>query len=270
MMAVVLGGGAGRRMRAPDPTAGLSPGQRDAADCGAKLLMPMGEGAPRPFLDFVLSSLADAGCTGVCLVVPPEHDVVRARYAPDRCARVPVHFAVQPAPTGTATAVLAAEPIVRGRPFLVVNGDNLYPGAAVSALIALDGGGLAAFPRASLWHESGFDAARVARFAVATVDGGGWLTGIDEKPPLAAVVAMAPEALVSMNLWRFDASIFAACRDVPQSPRGEFELTQAVALAVARGARLRVVVASGAVLDLTSRADIAGVSATLGLVETRL
>ena len=31
-----------------------------------------------------------------------------------------------------------------------------------------------------------------------------------------------------MNVWRFDARIFAACRDVPRSVRGEFELPEAV------------------------------------------
>ncbi len=257
-------------MRAPDAAPGLSAGQQAVADQGAKAMMPVGEGAARPFLDFVLSALADAGCTEVCLVVPPDHDVVRARYAPDRCARVRVHVAVQAEPAGTAVAMLAAGPIVGDRPFLVVNGDNLYPPAALAALVDLDGCGLAAFPRASLAHDSGFDLARIARFATVTADADGWLTGICEKPPVEDVARTAPDALISMNLWRFDASIFAACRDVPPSPRGEYELPLAVRLAVAQGARLRVLAARGAVLDLTSRADIAGVSRSLGGLEPRL
>ncbi len=70
-------------------------------------------------------------------------------------------------------------------------------------------------------------------------------------------------ALVSMNCWRFDERIFDACRDVPRSSRGEFELPQAVMLAVERGVRFRAVSASGAVLDLSRRGDAAELSRRL-------
>lgn len=269
-MAVVLARGAGRRMRAPDGAATLSEAQHAAADAGAKVMMPVGEGASRPFLDFALSALADAGCTEACLVVAPAHDEWRARYAPPRCARLRVHFAVQATPDGTAAAVLAAAPVVGDRPFLVVNGDNLYPREAVHALVGLDGCGLSAFTRASLVDESGFDVDRVARFATIDVDDGGWLSDMHEKPPARDVAASGPDALISMNLWRFDQAVLSACRDVPPSTRGEYELPDAVRLAVARGTRVRVLRARGAVLDLTSRADIGVVSQRLSGVEPRL
>ncbi|MGH9411728.1 MAG: hypothetical protein ACRD1V_20015 [Vicinamibacterales bacterium] len=60
-----------------------------------------------------------------------------------------------------------------------------------------------------------------------------------------------------MNLWRFDSRIFDACRDVPRSARGEFELPEAVGVAVARGVRFRVLPARGPVLDLSRRTDLA-------------
>lgn len=271
MIAVALARGAGRRMRQADPAAAdLSAAQRTAADAGAKVMMPVGDGATRPFLDYVLSALADAGCDEICLVVAPDHDALRERYGPQRTTRLRVHFVVQPEPNGTARAVLATAPIVGARPFLVANGDNLYPGGALRGLSDLDGPGVAAFTRASLIDESGFDLERVARFATLTADADGWLTGVREKPPVDDVAALPPETLISMNLWRFDAAIFQACRDVPASERGEYELPEAVRLAVSRGAHLRVVPARGAVLDLTSRGDIAGVSARLAHLEPRL
>ena len=49
------------------------------------------------------------------------------------------------------------------------------------------------------------------------------------------MTAAGPHAPVSMNLWRCDARIFPACLDVPPSPRGEFELPQAVQLAIDGG-----------------------------------
>ena len=70
-----------------------------------------------------------------------------------------------------------------------------------------------------------------------------------------------------MNCWRFDSRIFEACRDVARSRRGELELPEAVGLAVRRGVRFRALRASGAVLDLSRRADAADVSRRLaGLV----
>lgn len=269
MIAVVLARGAGRRMQMADAAAGLSAAQRAAADHGAKVMMPVGADASRPFLDYALSALADGGCTEVCLVVPPDHDALRAHYAAGRCSRLKVGFAVQPQPTGTAAAVLAAASVVGDRPFLVANGDNLYPPAAVAALAALDGCGLAGFTRASLLDESGFDLARVARFATLTADADGWLTAIREKPPVDDVAAAAG-AFISMNLWRFEPAIFAACRDASPSPRGEYELPDAVGLAMARGLRMRVIATGGAVLDLTSRSDVAAVSRRLAPVEARL
>jgi glucose-1-phosphate thymidylyltransferase len=71
-----------------------------------------------------------------------------------------------------------------------------------------------------------------------------------------------------MNIWRFDAEIFDACRDVAVSPRGERELPLAVALAITRGMRLTAIRMHTGVLDLSNRGDIAPVAALLGDRET--
>jgi len=80
-----------------------------------------------------------------------------------------------------------------------------------------------------------------------------------------------PDAPVSMNVWRFDRAIFRACRDVPPSPRGEFEIPLAVQYGVrVLGLRIRALPFQGSVLDLSSRGDIASVSARLRDVPVRL
>ena len=73
--AIVLAGGLGKRMRQRDDEAVLTEEQRRAADTGVKSLLPMGG---RPFLDYVLWSLADAGVTEVGLVVAPDHERLRS------------------------------------------------------------------------------------------------------------------------------------------------------------------------------------------------
>jgi glucose-1-phosphate thymidylyltransferase len=75
--------------------------------------------------------------------------------------------------------------------------------------------------------------------------------------------------LISMNCWRFDSRIFAACRDVPPSPRGELELPEAVGLAVRRGVTFTAVPARGPVLDLSRRSDTADVGRRLAGVVPR-
>jgi len=281
MRAVVLARGLGTRMRAPDPAARLSDGQRRAADAGSKAMIPV---HGRPFLDYVLSALADADIADVALVVAPEHDDIRDHYGEHPPTRVALDFVVQPEALGTANAVLATERWTAGAPFLAMNADNLYPVPALQALAALDEPGLPAFDRDDLVRSGNIPEDRVLAFALVDVDEDGYLTGIVEKPtdlpprtdlpptggsyrgPIERPVVSAFRRnlrFVSMNCWRFDSRIFDACRDVPRSARGELELPEAVALATRRGARFRAIPALGPVLDLSRRADAADVERRL-------
>jgi glucose-1-phosphate thymidylyltransferase len=248
-------------MREADAGAVLDEQQREAADAGLKAMMPI---AGRPFLDYVLSSLADAGIREVALVVAPDHEPIRRRYtqaAPP--TRLQVTFAVQREALGTANAVLAVEHWTDSRGFLVLNADNLYPADVLRGLVSLDEPGLPAFRRGDLVKNGNIKDSQVQAFALIELDGRGYLTRIVEKPPRDVLDAAGPQALLSMNCWRFDDRIFAACRDVPRSDRGEFELPQAVMLAVRRGIHFRAIPANGAVLDLSRRGDAAELSRRL-------
>lgn len=261
--AVVLAAGRGTRMRRPDPAARLTPGQAEAAGRGWKGLMPI---RGRPFLDYVLSVLADAGVEDVCLVVPKGDGGFRDRYAKAR-GRVRVALAEQVEPAGSADALLAAEAFAAGEDLLALNSDNLYPASAVRALVDLSGPGLPVFERETLLARSNFTRERVDAFAVLDVGPDGFLRGIVEKVPDAG--QGRGRVLLSMNLWRFAPSIFEACRRVPVSARGERELPQAVAWAIARGERFRAVPCDEGVLDLSTRADVAEVERRLAGTEPR-
>jgi dTDP-glucose pyrophosphorylase len=260
--AVILARGLGTRMRTPSiEGAALSPDQQRAANAGAKGMIPIG----RPFLDYVISALADGGITEVVLVVGPDALEVReyfTRMAPP--SRVRVSFAEQVEPRGTADAVLAAEKSVGSAPFLVLNADNLYPPSAVRDLAAVGGNGLVCFDAESLVKRSNIDAERVLRFALCDVDADGWLTEIVEKPASDHRLARERERLVSMNLWSFTPEFFEACRRTTPSARGELEIQTAVAIAMRDlGLRFRAVRSREGVLDLSTRADIAAVAERL-------
>lgn len=252
--ALILARGLGTRMRAEAAGVTLTDAQRHAADAGLKAMMPI---AGRPFLDYILGGLADAGITSVGLVVAPDHHALRQHYDTHRPTRLALDFVVQAEPLGTADAVLAAERWAGDSAMLVLNGDNLYPEAALRALIELDEPGVAAFAAGDLIATSNIEAARVSAFALIERDASGHLTRIVEKPSAAEIGAAGTRARVSMNCWRFDAQIFDACRHVPRSSRGELELPAAVMLARERGVRFAVVDTDGPVLDLSQRADAA-------------
>jgi len=257
-------------MRRDDDGAILTDRQQRAAAAGAKGMMPMGHGTTRPFLDYVLSGLADAGCTSVCFVVAPDHAAIRDYYdGPGRPSRLAIDYAVQPIANGTARAVQCAQDYSGRDPFLVLNSDNLYSASVLRDLIRLDGPGLPAYDRETLVRDSGFPAERVNGFAAIEIDRDGYLTRIVEKPGSSYFDAAGPRAWISMNVWRFDARIFEACHDVPVSSRGEYELPEAVGLAVSRGGRFRAFLARGAVLDLSRQSDVALVNERLAGIEVR-
>jgi dTDP-glucose pyrophosphorylase len=266
--AVVLARGLGTRMRRADSTANLDRTQSHAADAGVKGMIPIG----RPFLEYVISSLADAGIAQVCLVIGPEHETIRRHFERDvRCTRVRIHFAVQREPRGTADAVLAAESFAEGEYVLVINSDNLYPVHTLTALRELGAAGVAAFEREALVRLSNIDSERVARFSVVETDGTGMLRRIVEKPDPAVVAAMRGEVFVGMNSWSLPPQIYEACRSISPSLRGELELPDAVQFARdTLGVAFRVLRFHDGVLDLSSRSDIAAVAARLRGLTPRL
>ncbi|MFZ0705149.1 MAG: sugar phosphate nucleotidyltransferase [Candidatus Korobacteraceae bacterium] len=260
---VVLARGLGTRMRQDDPGARLDASQSAVAELGAKAMIPVG----RPFLDYVLSAAADAGLRRICLVIGPEHSFIQDYYRRLQPGRVEISFAVQPDPLGTANAVSPAEQFAGQDEFGVLNGDNYYPAEALRQVQALGQPGAVLFDAAALVACGNIPEDRIGAFASCVVDADGFLADIVEK---ANVVPAEHTKLVSMNCWRFGPEIFAACRDVQLSPRGEYELPSAAKLALQRGHKLKVAISQTGVLDLSRRSDIAGVTERLKNVRVEL
>jgi glucose-1-phosphate thymidylyltransferase len=261
---VVLARGLGTRMRKQDGQARLDLRQAAIAETGVKAMIPVG-GTDRPFLDYVLAEVADAGYRRVCLVIGPEHDQVRAYYGQVlKPRRLTVSFAVQDRPLGTANAVAAAEGFAADDGFLMINSDNLYPTAACGQLRQLSGAGVALFERDAMLAHSNIAPDRVMKFAAGVIDARGNLQRVIEKPDAATLASLGPEVFLSMNCWRFGPAIFEACRKIKPSSRGEYEITDAAQYAIDHlGETFRVVRSREPVLDLSSRGDIASVAAKL-------
>ena len=262
--AVILAAGLGTRMRKADADASLTAEQQRVAATGVKALIPVGTtdgSVGRPFLDHVLSNLADAGYDSVCLVIGPDHQQIRDYYDGLPKRRLRIEFAVQPTPRGTADAVRAAEAFVGDDAFLMINSDNLYPTDAVRRLRALTGNGIALFSRDAMVRGSNIEASRIEKFCVVSMDEHRRLKQLHEKPTPAEIAALGDEVYVSMNCWRFGPSVFAACRAIAPSPRGEFEITDAAQyVRDVLGEPFDTVLSDESVLDLSNRGDVSAVA----------
>jgi len=265
--AVILAAGLGKRMRAASEGAVLSPEQAAAAESGVKGMIPINQ----PFLDYILSAVADAGFTDVCMVVARENDSIRKYYSNRALKRLRITFAVQLSPIGTADAVLAAREFTLGEPFVVLNSDNYYPPEPLARLRVADGAATIGFSREGLLRGGDTSPERIAGYAYLEVNADGTLRRIVEKPSVAELGARGAGIRVSMNCWRFTSAFFRACRDVQPSPRGELELPLAVQYAIeVLGMRFIVIPDDSAVLDLSGRADIPRVAAALATTEVSL
>ena len=263
--AVILARGLGTRMRQQDPadaaTATTTEDQARVASQGLKAMIPI----DRPFLDYVLTNLADAGYRQVCLVIGPEHEQIRDYYTRQAAGeRLAIDFAIQPEPRGTADAVAAAEAFAGQDAVLVINSDNYYPLEAFERVGSLAGSGLAAFNLAAMAEASNIEPERLNKFGLVQVDDAGRLVRVIEKPDDATRQALGDAASVSMNCWRFTPAIFEACRRIEPSPRGEYEITDAVNWAMTElGEVFEAVPVHAPVLDMSYRHDIATVTERL-------
>ncbi len=249
-------------MRAKDRGAALDAEQERMASAGLKAMIPVG----RPFLDYLISALVDAGLDHVCLVIGPEHYEVRDRYGTGG-TRAHVSFAVQAQPLGTADALLAAESFTAGEEFVVLNSDNYYPIGVLAHLASLGEPGLPAFGRAALLADGAIAPERIAGYALLDVAPDGYLRRIVEKPDAETLTVFGEAAFVSMNCWRFSREIFTACRTVPRSARGELEIPLAVQHAMdSYGLRFLTFPVHEGVLDLSRRGDVAQVRERLSTI----
>lgn len=263
--AVILARGLGTRMRKTAQTS-LTDSQAAVADTGIKALIPI----DRPFLDYVMSALADAGWRRICLVIGPEHTVLRDYYTKVARRRVTIDFAIQEKPLGTANAVAAAEEFAAGEPFLCINSDNYYPVDAITGLRQLDGLGLVGYERDAMIAGSNIPPERISRFAVIRI-ADGKMVRIMEKPDPRELEALPRPFYVSMNCWRFESPIFDACRAIKPSPRGEYEVTDAVQHVIDNmGGQFSVIKSTSPVLDLSCREDIESVAKRLRSVKVSL
>jgi D-glycero-alpha-D-manno-heptose 1-phosphate guanylyltransferase len=107
--AIVLVGGLGTRL------AGFSGG----------LPKPMVPVAGRPFVEFVLDALVEAGCTRIVLAMSYLREAIIEHFA-GAYRGVPLEYSIEESPMGTGGAIRDALRLTREEAALVLNGDTLF------------------------------------------------------------------------------------------------------------------------------------------------
>ncbi len=215
-------------------------------------LRPLTADRPKPLLDVGgrsilergLETLVDLGADRLIVVVGYRGDQV-IDHVGDAFEGVPVVYARQEERLGMAHALLAAEEHVEGD-LVTMDGDCLID-ADLSSLVERH-------------HESGVDGTllvnRVSREtarskAICDVDDDGRLREIVNKPE------GPPEpALVAAGAQTSTPALLAACREIEQSPRGEYELAAAIQRLVDRGRTITCVEAEGWHVNVNTAEDL--------------
>lgn len=253
---------------------------------GLKQLEAVGPGGAT-LMDYSLYDAHRAGFGEAVFVIRPDMQETFGDYAARFEPRLPWRAALQrledvppgvgvpssrTKPWGTAHAVLAAAPFVRG-PFAVLNADDFYGAEAFAALAEF------------LRHHAGdrppshaivgyrlrdtiSEAGPVNR-AVCRIDAEGWLRSIEEVTGIEA--GSDAQGIVSMNLWGFTPAVFDTLRDgvieffgSGDTRQEEYLLPTVIRSAVQRGeCRVRVLEPAGRWFGITHRADRPRVAAAL-------
>lgn len=191
MQTVILAAGRSERMR---PLSSIAP----------KPMLPV---LDRPIVSHVADSAIAAGTDELVLVVGTDAAQIRSFFG-DRYGGVPVTYAEQSNPDGTADALRSARELIDGR-FAVLNGNSLFDPESIVALFAHN--------CAIATHE--IEDPR--EYGVVSAEGR-TATGIVEKPSRPA------SKMVNAGAYVFPAWVRDAL-DVERSDRGERELTDVLA-----------------------------------------
>jgi len=135
-------------------------------------------------------------------------------------------FIRQPEPKGLGDAVLCAEPVVGGGPFVVLLADDLMKGPSLPTKELV-----AAHRRMNGTYLCVTDVARdeVSKYGIvrpgpAAADGTQLVRGLVEKPSIED----APSTLASMGRYVFEADIFQVLRGLGPGAGGEIQLADAI------------------------------------------
>ena len=214
--AVLLAAGKGTRMK----------------DLTNDLPKPMLEVRGKPILLHIVEGLKAAGVSEFCIVVGYKADVVRGFFGDGTKFGVRITYTTQVVQDGTGRVVELAKEFAGSDPFVLSYGDILISPANYLRLVDLrDAEGIV-----TVKHNEG----EMAKGGCVVVNDRFELTDLIEKP-----AGPAPSPWYNAGVYTFRPSIFEFTAKLKLSPRGEYELTDAIRDLAKRGKVVKAVELSG-------------------------
>ena len=199
-----------------------------------------------PMVARVMEMLVENGLKDFILVVSPDDREIVDYFKIESKLDVQVQFVVQPKRRGMADALSRAAELIRGD-FLLTACDNLVSGNDVRQMFKLWN----AEPKPNgILALMEVPTEKIKSVGIVELDGE-WVTNIIEKPYPKEVSGN----IASMPLYIFSRRILDYLLEVPLSPRGEYELQDAIQMLIERDGGVRGYHAAGR-LTLTSPADL--------------
>jgi UTP--glucose-1-phosphate uridylyltransferase len=266
------------------PAAGLGTRFLPVTKTVPKELLPL---VDTPAIEYIAAEAAQAGAERLVLVVSPGKEAVAAHFDPSpdleaelrgrdkdallakvRRAHDLIHaeVALQHKPLGLGHAVGCAEPLLTESDDVVavlLPDDFVLPTGVLTRMAAIrqryGGSVLCAFdvPREQISAYGVFDVNDTDDADVKQVH------GMVEKPAPEA----APSTLAAVGRYLLDRAVFDALRRISPGAGGELQLTDAVALLIAEGHPVHIVVHSGERHDLGTPAGFLKASVDFALVD---
>jgi len=227
LQGVILAAGRGKRLR-------------PLTLARSKAMLPI---MGKPIVERVMDVLREGGVGDFILVVNPKDREILDRFAGR------VRFAFQEEPLGMAHALHCAAHLVEGD-FLLAACDSLVSPAHVAELIRCQS---RADVSAALSLQR-VDRSQIGRLSAVELEGD-LVTRIVEKPSPDE----APSEVASLPLYALPSRILDYLDRVPLSPRGEYEIQDAIQMLIEREGGVRGVFAAWR-LDLTTVEDLLAIN----------
>lgn len=200
--------------------AGLGTRLRPVTDKRSKAMVPV---LGKPLVERAMAPLIECGVDDFILVVGPDDDSIRAHFSETGNRGLRVRFAVQDSRLGMAHALALAAPLIEG-PFLLSACDSIVERSHVEGLLAAAEGTDGVLGLLDVEPEL------LSRSAVVELQGRR-VTRIVEKPD----PGRAPSRTVSLPHYVFSPRILPLVAQVEPSPRGEYELQNAIQALIEEG-----------------------------------
>lgn len=197
MKGVILAGGKGTRLR---PLTSVI----------SKQLLPVYD---KPLIYYPLSTLMLAGIKEILIITTPEDRSIFAKVLGSGIdLGITISYAIQDEPKGLAQGILIAKNFLDGESFAYILGDNLFYGPGL-------GRELQRFQTVQGAKVFGYAVSNPSDYGVATLDGAGQVTHLEEKPE-------KPKSNIAITgLYFYDNMAVNYAEQLIPSKRGEIEIT---------------------------------------------